>query len=188
MLLDARRSLFLLVDPQERLLSALPGARAEALAQRWRLLLKAAELLDIPTIVTRQYPKGLGVLPGTLAQALPAAVVCRDKTTFSCLADPAIAGLFEGERDQVVVAGIETHVCVLQTAFDLLDRGITPFVVADACGSRHRESHDLATTRFAHSGVPLVTAESAVFEWLRDAAHPRFRDLAPFIKALAPGD
>lgn len=154
---------------------------------RWRLLLKAAELLDIPTIVTRQYPQGLGPLPAALIEALSPAAVCRDKTTFSCLADPAIAQLLGGGRDQVVVAGIETHVCVMQTVFDLTARAAQPAVVADACGSRHPESHALATARFAQSGVPLVAAESVVFEWLRDAAHPRFRELSALIRALGPG-
>lgn len=188
MLLDDRRSLLLLVDPQTRLLGALPPARAKALLPRWLLLVKAAEILGIPALVTRQYPQGLGPLADPLLKALPPAVVCRDKTTFSCVADPAIARLLEIERDQVVVAGIETHVCVLQTALDLVAQGARPAVVADACGSRHPESHALALTRLAQSGVALLTAESVVFEWMRDAAHPRFRELAPLIKALPAGD
>ncbi len=183
MLIGARRSLLLLVDLQTRLYAAMAPSSANFLA-RIALLARAAALLDIPIVVTRQYPQGLGPLVPELAAALPDTLCPLDKMTFSCCADEAIASALDAGCDQIVVAGIETHVCVLQTAFDLHARDRHVFVLADACASRSRDDHDQALARMSHEGVRVASVESAIFEWLRAATHPRFRDLAREIRNL----
>ncbi len=148
------------------------------------LLARAAAALDVLMVVTRQYPQGLGPLLPALAEGLPDSVPIFDKMTFSCCADSAIGKVLEGDREQVLLAGIETHVCVLQTALDLKARGREVYVIADACASRAPEDYRQALERMSREGVRLVSAESTIFEWLRDARHPRFRELARAIRDL----
>lgn len=183
MLIEARRSLLLLVDLQTRLYAATAPSSANFLA-RIALLARAAAALEIPVVVTRQYPQGLGPLVPELAAALPDTLHPLDKMTFSCCADQAIANTLDGDRDQIVVAGIETHVCVLQTAFDLQERKRHVFVLADACASRSRDDHEQALARMSREGVTATSVESAIFEWLRAATHPRFREFAREIRDL----
>jgi len=183
MLIEARRSRLLLVDLQARLFPAMTPS-PPGLLSRILLLVRAATLLDIPIVVTRQYPQGLGPLLPELAAVLPDSVRQADKMAFSCCADDDLSPFFEDARDQVLIAGVETHVCVLQTAFDLLARGKSPYVLADACASRSVAHHAQALERLGHDGVRLATVESVVFEWLRGAEHPRFRELARAIRDL----
>jgi nicotinamidase-related amidase len=185
-LIDAPRSVFLLIPPQVRLVNALPAATAEALRPRWSLLLRAAARLEIPVVVSRQYPQGLGPLLPELASLLPAGVEPHDKMSFSCCADGRLAEVLSGDRDQIVIAGLETHICVLQTAFDLAGNGRAPVVVTDACAARRTADHVQACTRLAAT-VGLAVTESVVFEWLRGAAHPRFREIARWVRDL-PGE
>ena len=183
MLIEARRSLLVLVDLQTRLYAAMTPCAPNFLA-RILLLARAAVALDIPMVVTRQYPQGLGPLLPDLAAALPDSVATFDKTTFSCCADRAINDVLEGDRDQILLAGIETHVCVLQTALDLKARGRHVYILPDACASRAPDDHRQALERVSREGVRLASVESTVFEWLRDAAHPGFRDLTRAIRDL----
>ncbi len=187
MLIEARRSLLILVDLQTRLYAAMTPCSSRFLA-RILLLARAADALDIPVLVTRQYPRGLGPLLPELAEALPDSVPTFDKMTFSCCADRAISEALEGDRDQVLLAGIETHVCVLQTALDLAARGRHAYVITDACASRAPVDHRQALARLSREGVRLASVESTVFEWLRDARHPQFRELARAIRDLPKTD
>ena len=183
MVIEARRILLILVDLQTRLYAAMRPCAPNFLA-RILLLARAAAALDVPILVTRQYPRGLGPLLPGLAEALPDSVPIFDKMTFSCCADRAIGEVLQGDRDQVLLAGIETHVCVLQTALDLAARGRHAYVLADACASRAPDDHRQALWRVSREGVRLASVESTVFEWLRDARHPRFRELARAIRDL----
>ncbi len=183
MLIDARRSILVLVDLQTRLYAAMTPCSPNFLA-RILLLARAAHTLDIPMVATRQYPRGLGPLLPELAAVLPGSTPTFDKMTFSCGADPAIGKALEGDRDQIVLAGIETHVCVLQTALDLKERGRPVYVVPDACASRLPDDHHQALARMGQEGVRQASVESTIFEWLRDATHPCFRDLAREIRDL----
>ena len=182
-MLASRRSLLVLIDLQTRLYPAMTPSPPNLLA-RIQILVRAARALDIPMRVTRQYPQGLGPVLPEIAAILPEPVPTFDKTTFSCCADRALDESLKGDRDQLVLAGIETHVCVLQTALDLKARGDDVSVITDACASRSPDDHGQALTRMSREGVRLVSTESAVFEWLRDAAHPRFRELAREIRGL----
>ena len=169
MRLDPSTSLLCVVDIQERLLAAVPDAgRVVALAG---LLADAAALLGVRTVVTEQYPKGLGPTPPALAARLPAPV---SKMSFSCCGCEPFATSLEG-IEAAVLCGLETHVCIAQTAADLLDRGLTVFVVADAVASRHAFDHEIALRRLEATGAILTTVEAAIFEWCRSAEHPLFQ-------------
>ena len=180
MLIDAARSLFLLVDVQENLGPVVADPRA--VYRNCGLLLRAANRLGVPVLVSEQYPKGLGPTLGELRQLVPDDAVMT-KMHFSCAADPAIAARVRGlGRDQIVVAGTEAHVCVLQTALGFKQAGYQVFVAGDACSSRVAANHASALARMAAAGIGVVTTESAVFEWLHVAGTPEFKDLIALIK------
>jgi hypothetical protein len=135
------------------------------------LLAEAAALLGVRTILTDQYPKGLGPTPGELAARLPPPVT---KMSFSCCGCEAFATGLDG-MESALLCGLETHVCIAQTAIDLLARGLTVFVAADAVASRHSSDHEIALRRLEASGAILTTTEAAIFEWCRTAEHPQFQ-------------
>lgn len=184
MLLDRARSILVIVDVQEKLLPAISGSGR--LLGRLNLLLEAARTLGVPVLVTEQYPKGLGPTVEPLRRNLPAGTMTMEKTSFSCSAAPGFRDrLAATGRDQVVIAGIEAHVCVMQTAIELAADPARPvFVVADAVSSRRPEDARSALDRMRAAGIAILPAESTVFEWLRDAAHPVFKALQPALKAL----
>lgn len=180
MLVTAERSLLLLVDVQERLAPAVAGA--DACVERCRRLIQAALLLDVPILATEQYPSGLGHLLPALADLLEPERVFA-KTSFSAAAEPAIAAALAAlGRDQVVVCGMEAHVCVLQTALGLGDGGYLPVVAADAVASRDPANRDLGLARLGANGVEIASSEMVMFEWLGRAGNPRFRAVLPLIK------
>jgi nicotinamidase-related amidase len=179
MLVEASRAQVLVVDVQERLAPVIAGR--DDILRNIGILLRAAAAHAVPVTLSEQYPKGLGpTLPEIAALTDTAALA---KNAFSCLADPALRERILGtEREQVLVAGIEAHVCVLQTVMDLLQVGRTVFVVTDACGSRRDESHAAGITRMRDAGAWVVTTEMVVFELLRTAAAPAFRDMSRLIR------
>jgi nicotinamidase-related amidase len=145
-------------------------------------LLLAANALGIPAIASEQYPRGLGRTVPELADLVPPALRY-EKMEFSCYANAAIRqALTRVNRPQVVLAGIEAHVCVLQTALDLAAAGSAVFVVTDGTASRRPESREMAFRRLAGAGVTLVTLEMVLFEWLRSAADPEFRAISRLIR------
>jgi len=178
MLLERAKSLLLLVDMQERLVPAM--ADAVDVTQRCGALLRAAYELGVPILASEQYPKGLGAtLPG-LAEL---ATRRMEKLEFSAYANPAIRGeLKRAGQSQLVLAGVEAHVCVLQTGLELVDAGYQVFVVADAVASRRPESREVALHRIARAGATLITVEMALFEWLRSASAPEFRSISKLIR------
>lgn len=183
MLLDRSRSQLLVVDVQDRLLPAMhDGARMVA---NCAILMQAAHRLGIPVTVSEQYTKGLGATVATLADLKSDGVVL-EKLHFSCAADGGISkrvrGLASEGRSQVMICGIESHVCVLQSALGFADGGLNVFVAADAVTSRKQASVDVALPRFSHAGVTVITTEMAVFEWLHVAGTPEFKDLSKLIK------
>jgi nicotinamidase-related amidase len=180
MLLSATDSLLLVVDIQDRLLPVMQdGARV---AHNTGILLQAAQALSVPAAITEQYPKGLGATVDAI-RALAGASPVLEKQHFSAWGDPAIRAHIEvAGRQQMVICGIEAHVCVLQTALDLAGTGYRVAVVADAVSSRQAASAALAQQRMAAAGVMLVSTEMCLFEWLGHAGHPQFRALSRLIK------
>jgi nicotinamidase-related amidase len=184
MLLNAARSHLMVIDMQARLMPAiLDGAD---IVPRARTLLAAAERLAVPATVTEQYPKGLGPTVPAVLEALPPATPVLPKTAFSAAGDAAtmerVAGLRAEGRDQVVLCGAESHVCVLQTALGLKSAGLHVFVVGDAVSSRAAHSVGAACARLLHAGCHWVTTEMVVFEWLERAGTDDFRSLSGLIK------
>jgi nicotinamidase-related amidase len=176
-LLSAERSVLLLVDLQQRLMPAIHDG--DAVVTRAVRLAEAAVLLDVPVLATEQYPAGLGPTVGPLA-GYPRATMA--KTTFSAAADPGFHGLLPAGTREVVIAGCETHVCVLQTALELLGSRHRVILAADAAGSRDPPDHRAAIDRARQHGVEVVTSEMVLFEWLRDARHPSFRQVHKLLK------
>jgi nicotinamidase-related amidase len=183
MLIDAAKSSLLIVDVQERLLPAM--ANAEAVVKRSSILLRAAKALETPITVSEQYPKGLGHTVDALHELVGNAPVF-EKLNFSCWRDISLRarliGLHDTGRPQVIIAGIEAHVCVAQTAIDLAQSGFGVFVVADAVSSRAESSVSLALNRMAQCGVEVVNTEMAVFELLGKAGTPEFKELSALVR------
>jgi nicotinamidase-related amidase len=180
MLLKAERSCLLIVDVQERLLPVMEHPRR--VIAGCAVLMRAAERLSIPTLVSEQNPKGLGPTIIDLRELAPSGSVF-SKMSFACTGEMEfLERLGALGRKQVVVAGIESHVCVTQTALGLKASGYEVFVASDACSSRRPESYDAAMRRMIAAGIDLVTVEMAVFEWMGKAGTQEFKDLLPLIK------
>lgn len=180
MLIEADGSCLLVVDVQARLAPAV--AESEGVVANCAVLMRAAARLGVPILVSEQYPKGLGPTVEALAGLAPPGSVLA-KVAFSCLGDADYARRFAAlGRPQAVIAGMEAHVCVLQTAMDVLAAGGSAFVVADAVSSRAPDNAAAALDRLAGAGATVVTTEMVVFEWLRRAATPEFKELSRLIK------
>jgi nicotinamidase-related amidase len=179
MTLQRTASGLLLIDFQARLMPAI--AEAEIVTANARRLLVAARLLEVPTLMTEQNPRGLGpTVPALLTAAGNEAEPLAKQSFDACRAPGFFARL--PDRTALVLAGCEAHVCVLQTAFGLLAAGRKVHVVEDAVGSRRPESKTTALQRLAHRGAEIVTTEMVLFEWLESADHPRFREVVALIK------
>jgi nicotinamidase-related amidase len=171
MRLDVTASVLCVIDVQERLVAAMP--ERERVVSRCGRLAEAARLLGVRAILTEQYPRGLGATVATLAATLPTPI---EKLSFSCM---GAAGFSAAVPDGAVavLCGLETHVCVAQTALDLLASGRAVAVAVDAVTSRHAIDHDVALRRLEQAGAVLTTTEAVLFEWCRTAEHPRFQDV-----------
>ncbi len=178
----AEESQLLLVDVQERLAAAMPEAARARMLRAAGLLLEAAARLAIPVHATEQYPQGLGPTVAALAAKLPAARTL-EKTAFSCCAAEGFADAIAATgRRQVVLAGMETHICVLQTALELHALGYHVFVVEDAVCSRIEAHAANGLQRLRAAGVTVTNSESVLFEWLRDSRHEHFKALSALLK------
>jgi nicotinamidase-related amidase len=181
MLLDASKSSLLIVDMQERLLPVMQ--EPERVLSRTKILIQAADALQIPIAISEQYPKGLGK---TVAEVHPPSAQVFEKLSFSCWRDEALKAHFiklhESGRPQVLVAGIEAHVCVLQTCIDLTMAGFAIFAVADAMSSRSPASALLAYDRLRDAGIQVVNTEMVIFELLEKAGTVAFKMLSGLIK------
>ena len=179
-LLDRRRSCLLVVDVQERLLPVIH--ENELLLQNIRRLVSGADILGLPIIVSEQYPKGLGPTVAPLAEILEQARRL-EKITFSCMRDQSIADMIrETSRDSILVCGIESHVCVLQTVLDALCRGFRVHVAADAVSSRTPENKWIALERMREAGAVITSTESALFELLEKAGTREFKKISALVK------
>jgi nicotinamidase-related amidase len=181
-LLDRNRSALVIIDIQQRLYPHI--YEHDRMLARVDLLLTAANLLEIPVLLTEQYPAGLGGTIEEIRKAVPK-LQPLEKMDFSCArAEEFAERLASFRRDQIILAGIETHICVAQTALDLSSRSERVFVAADAAGSRRPLDARIALQRLDRSGIAIVTAEAVVFEWLRRAGTEEFKALQPKLKAL----
>ena len=177
-LCHAAQSVLVVVDVQTGLLPAMTAAAGDQLVQNSIKLLKVADLLDIPTLVTEQYPQGLGHTVAELQAHYPEPSRVVEKRTFSALQCESFKDLFDYTgRRQAVICGMEAHVCVLQTVMGFLDMGIQPFVVSDALCSRLEHHKQNALERMVAAGGVISNVESTLFEWVADSRHPKFRQI-----------
>ena len=177
--LTVLNSTLLVVDVQDKLLAVMPDA--VGLVRDVGFLLDVANLLKVPALATEQYPQGLGPTNAELVRRLPGERPT--KVAFSCCGAPGLlARLRQLDRPNVVVAGMETHVCVLHTTLDLLAEGLSVFVAADAVQSRFRADHDYALRRLERAGAVLTTAEATAFEWLGGSDHPQFKPVSRLVQ------
>lgn len=171
----------LVVDIQERLLPVI--ADAERLLRRSVVAVQIARALRLPVLLTEQYPKGLGRTVPEVVDALGDAYRPVEKTTFSACGDDGVGDALRATNARnVLLVGIEAHVCVLQTALDLLDGGYRVFPVADAISSRHAEDRSLGLERMRQNGAQLVSTEMLLFELLGASKDPNFRTLQNLIR------
>src|SRR5438874_562907 len=176
----------LVIDVQEKLLPLIPDAAS--VVRNVGFLIDAAQLLEMTVQATEQYPRGLGPTTPDIAARLPHRP---DKVAFSSCAVPEVVEAFHrGARPKVVLCGLETHVCVLNTALDLLALDFRVYVAVDAVSARYRVDHDTALRRLEQAGAIPTTVEGCVFEWVGGAGHPRFKDVSRLVqermKALTP--
>lgn len=177
-----QNSILVVIDIQQRLTAAMPNGVGERLMERVSILLTAAQALSVPVIVTEQYPKGLGPTELALKSLLTDVVPVIEKTSFSAgKVDNFLTAIAQTKRQQIILTGMETHICVMQSALDLQQQGYQVFVVEDAVSSRSTINKDNALQRLRQAGVIVSNVESILFEWLTDAKHPAFRSLSKLI-------
>lgn len=182
-LLDVNDSLLLVVDMQSRLLAAMKPLLAKTALENSVKLLTAADLLKVPVLLTEQYPKGLGDTTEAINAALPAFTQRFEKTAFSCCGNAAFnQALLASGCKQIIFIGQEAHVCVLQTAIELMAQGFQVYVVEDAVLSRHEQHKANALQRLQALGIAVTNHESVLFEWLRDAKHAQFKAISALVR------
>jgi nicotinamidase-related amidase len=168
----------LVIDVQEKLLKLIPGN--DRLIANIAFLLDVAKLLNMTVQATEQYPKGLG---STVSELLPRLPERPDKLAFSSCAVASVVEAFQrAARPKVVVTGIETHVCVLNTTLDLLMLGFRVYIPADAVNSRFAIDHEFALRRLEQAGAILTTTETCVFEWIGGSHHPKFKEISRLVQ------
>jgi nicotinamidase-related amidase len=179
-MLNTEESILVMVDFQARLVGIVD--RKELVLPNALKLVKGCQALEVPILSTLQVPEKLGPMPPELEGAL-GDMTPIPKVVFSALREPAfLLALRQTGRSQVILTGIEAHVCVMQTGLDLLDAGYSVHVLSDGIFSRTAENHQLALTRLHDAGATLSSVEMALFEMIRTSAHTQFRTISQLIK------
>ena len=180
MRIKKRDTVGLVIDIQERLLPVM--TEKELLLKNCVTLIGGLQTLGVPLLVTQQYTKGLGMTVPEIASVIQDFQPI-EKMDFSCCGQPEVmAGLERLNARNVILCGIESHVCVLQTALDLKEAGFNPVIVWDAVSSRFPVNLELARERFRHEGIMMTSAESILFELTESSAAPEFRDISKLVK------
>lgn len=181
MLANQQLSQLVIVDMQVKLASVMTTEALQGVVKNCGVLVQAAHLLAVPTILTEQYPQGLGETLSEIRQHLPN---CKPvtKTAFSACGEPRFSQQLHRDNPQIILAGMEAHVCVLQTALALLQAGKQVFVAEDAVISRNPANKANALARLRDAGCVISNTESVVFEWLGNANHEAFRAISKLIK------
>ena len=181
-MLESARALLVVIDVQEKLCAAMDANVLAQLTKNTGILLESAKELAVPVIYTEQYVKGLGPTLTELKERAPAAP-CHEKLTFSCCGNEAfLKQLKDSGRTQIIVTGMETHVCVLQTVIDLLDAGFNVHVVKDAVMSRSNDNWKTAIEAMVLAGAVPTCTEAVVFQLLKIAGTESFKKLSKLVK------
>lgn len=175
-MLEAKDSLVLMIDVQERLVGAL---EKNVIVEKAQKIVDGAKALEIPVLVTEQYPKGLGHTVVTL----PNGVEVVEKTYFNALLEEGMLDKIKAYgKKQVIILGIETHICVYQTACALMEAGFEVYVVKDACASRNKYEFKQGIEAMRDNGAKISCVEMTLFEWLKGAKNPKFKEVQALIK------
>lgn len=178
MRINKEHSLLLVIDIQTKLFPHMENK--SALAEKVITLIKGMQTLDVPMLAARQYPQGLG---DTIEELRPYFEGYSDKTTFSCCGNKdLLAKLHAASRQNIIIIGIEAHICVLQTVIDLKALGFIPVVVTDAISSRCRHDYEMALKRMEYEGAVLATVESILFELCYQAGTDAFKTISRLVK------
>lgn len=179
-LLDEKDSLLLVIDIQERLVASLDK---NVIISRVGKLVDAARILGIPVLASEQYPNGLGRTIPVISGKFPAGTDVIEKTSFSLLReDGFLEKLKSYGKKQIIICGIETHICVHQTAAELIEAGFDVVVAKDACASRNKYEFKQGIEAMQDNGAKISCVEIILFEWLRSAKHPHFKEVQALIK------
>ena len=181
LLTKANQSQLIIIDMQARLGTVMPQEPLQATINNIGILMQAAGLLSVPVILTEQYPKGLGHTTPELLSLMPN-ITPVEKIAFSCMAEPRFSRQLTRDRSQVILTGMEAHICVLQSAMDMLGADKQVFVVEDAIISRNSANKANAIARMRYAGCIISNAESIVFEWLGKAEGDAFKVISKLIR------
>lgn len=179
-MINVEDTVFLFIDIQEKLVNMLKNS--EELAANNEILVKTASVLNLPVIVTEQYPKGLGKTVFSIQKYLKSENIF-EKTSFSAVANTQLmAKLRDYNPKNIVITGIESHICVYQTALELLNNGYNVYIVKNAVSSRNSKDYKTALQLLRDFGARLTCVETVVFELLKTSKHPNFKEIQALIK------
>lgn len=180
---DPNNCALLVIDVQERLAVAMPGDVGTRVIRNTSILIRSAHEFHLPVLVSEQYPRGLGHTVPEVKHLLPEGTAPVEKVDFSCCAVPAFQPLLEQITGRgIILCGIETHVCVLQTALDLLQSGRRVYIAADACASRIKQNWRFGLDLMRQAGAVIASTETLVFGLLRAAGSEQFKRISQLIK------
>jgi len=172
----------LFIDMQEKFIPAMPDDIAEVIS-RQKILLESAKHLEMKVVITEQYPQGLGATLEELSNIFDPEWPVIEKSTFSSLGEPSVRAELEKKTTKtVILVGIETHVCVLQTALDSIAKGYQTVILTDAVNSRNSFDKETAFNTLQSAGAILMTVESMLFVLMRDSKHPAFREVSKLLR------
>lgn len=174
-------SLFLIIDIQEKLTLMLKEKIKNQCEKKSVILAQLSNILKIKTVVTEQYPKGLGQTINILKNNLSQDTEFFEKTSFNSIENEEIKNTMKN-KENIFVFGIETHICVFQTVINLLKENYNVFVIKDACASREKEEHKTAINLMEKEGAKIITTEMVLFEMLKSSKHPNFKEIQALIK------
>jgi len=181
MINDQLLSQVVVIDIQDKLVDVMPKSEIKKVIDASSVLIQAAKILEVPCLYTEQYPKGVGLTVKKIKSLLPEPAI--EKKTFSCLDESKFKSALVKSRPQIILCGLETHICILQTALASKAAGKEVFVVEDATLSRSSLHHQNAIARLRSEGIVITNIESVIFEWLRVAEGDHFKAISNLIKS-----
>ena len=180
-MLNIDDTILVIIDMQEKLVNS--SESSENIVLNTAKIAKAAEILSIPVIVTEQYPQGLGHTVDLLKNNLPESATIIEKTSFSAAKEAEFArSITQINRKQILLCGIETHICVLQTALGLMENGFDVYILKDCCSSRHNKDNDIGIELLRQYAVAIINVEIALFDLIKTSEHEHFKELQALIK------
>jgi nicotinamidase-related amidase len=172
LLCNATDSIFCVIDIQSRLVGSMPSKPVDRIIENTQKVLEVASILKVPVVVSEQSTHLLGGVVEEIVECLPEETTYIEKTSFSCCGEKAfLESLLASGRKQVILAGLESHISVLQTALHLKQKGFDVFILQDTTGSRYLDNYKNSLSRLLHAGITLSNSETLIFEWLRDLDH-----------------